>query len=249
MANSSRCINRLHFETSRGLSASSSVLHKVFCRHWPTSEKVWIYQCKKSPWLLEHQYPHSQILFNLCSICILNYAVILPDFVSPLSSGEENCQPEGDADEEEGEREQGGLVHWELFVQIKHLEHLFLVAYSPVALLAGSKQYRTLQGQFWNWIFDKKQVHEFTSMLSRTTRNKMYIFKISFIYFCFREQRKECLKRKRLQTCWARRATSSLSWSASQSAIALEIRQCGNVVGVLFSHLSILNHSVLSANF
>ena len=61
--------------------------------------------------------------------------------------------------------------------------------------------------------------------------------------------RKECLKRKRLQTCWARRATSSLSWSASQSAIALEIRQCGNVVGVLFSHLSILNHSVLSANF
>ena len=58
---------------------------------------------------------------------ILNYVVILPDFVSPLSSGEENCQPEGDADEEEGEREQGGLVHWELFVQIKHLEHLFLV--------------------------------------------------------------------------------------------------------------------------
>ena len=56
-------------------------------------------------------YPHSQILFNLCSICILNYVVILPDFVSPLSSGEENCQPEGDADEEEGEREQGGLVH------------------------------------------------------------------------------------------------------------------------------------------
>ena len=58
---------------------------------------------------------------------LLNYAAILPDFVSPLSSGEENCQPEGDTDEEEGEREQGGLVHWELFVQIKHLEHLFLV--------------------------------------------------------------------------------------------------------------------------